>query len=269
MHIRALSLIAASLWLCCTPLMAAEAAPPDAATLAALAPTGVLRAAINLGNSVLAQQDAAGELHGVSVDLARALGRSLGVPVRLVVYHEAGATFAGGQKGEWDVAFLAIDPQRAEQVDFTAPYVVIDGAYMVWADSAFKTSEDLDRDGVRIAAPKGSAYELYLTRTLKHASLVRTDTVAGAPQSFADQHLEAVAGIGAALRRVANTHPEWRVITPGFQTIRQALVTPKGRAPQGLTYLSAFVERMKASGFVRQALDNTGQVDADVAPPAN
>ena len=243
----------------------AEAPKPDAATVAAIAPSGVLRAAINLGNPVLAQKDAKGELTGVSVALAKALGQTLGVPVKLIPYEEAGVTAAAGAKGEWDVAFLAIDPKRAEQIDFTAPYVVIDGTYMVPASSSFKTAADLDKDGVTISVATGAAYDLYLTRALKHATLVRAHNGAEAIALFEQDKVRATAGVGAALAVTAKGHAEWRVLSPGFQTIEQAMATPKGR-PTALAYVGQYVQAQKASGFVRKALDETGQKDAAVAP---
>ena len=139
-----------------------------------LAPTGKLRAAINLGNMVLAQKDpASGELRGVTADLARELGRRLGLPVELVPFDAAGKVFDALKNGVWDIAFLAIEPVRAAEIAFTAPYVIIEGVYMVPTNSSLRTVEEVDRDGVRIAVNKGSAYDLFLTRTLKHAQLVR------------------------------------------------------------------------------------------------
>ena len=142
-----------------------------------LAPSGKLRAAINFGNPVLAQKDpATGEPSGVSVDLARELGRRLGVPVELVTFDAAGKVFDALKTGAWDVAFLAIDPARASEIAFTAPYVVIEGTYLVPADSPLRTIGDVDREGVRVAVGNKSAYDLYLTRTLKaRANRSRTD----------------------------------------------------------------------------------------------
>ena len=139
-----------------------------------LAPSGKLRAAINFGNSVLAQKDpATGEPRGVSAELAREVAKRLAVPIEFITFDAAGKVFDALQKGAWDIAFLAIDPVRAAGIDFTAPYVVIEGAYVVPVDSPLKTVEDVDRDGVRVAVARASAYDLYLTRALKHAKLVR------------------------------------------------------------------------------------------------
>src|SRR6266851_7844279 len=148
-----------------TGVMAQNVSP---AIVKELAPTGKLRAAINFGNPVLAQKDpATGDARGVSVDLARELGRRLGLPVDLIAYDAAGKVVDAVKTGAWDVAFLAVDPDRAAEIAFTAPYVVIEGTYAVPADSPLRAIEDVDRNGVRIAVGAKSAYDLYLTRTLK------------------------------------------------------------------------------------------------------
>ena len=233
-----------------------------------LAPSGQLRAAINLGNPVLAQRDAAnGELRGVSVDLARELGRRLAVPVELVVYDAAGKVADAARAGAWDVAFLAIDPARATDIEFTAPYVVIEGTYAVPADSPLRTIDDVDRDGVRVAVGNKSAYDLYLTRTLKHARLVRAETSPAAIEMFLRDRLEAVAGVKQPLVRLAQANPQLRVMEGRFMKIEQAMGTPRGR-DGGARYLRQFVEEMKASGFVAKALERSGQLDATVAPPS-
>ncbi len=234
-----------------------------------LAPTGKLRAAINLGNMVLAQKAAAtGELGGVTVDLARELGRRLAVPVELIPFDAAGKVFDALKSGAWDIAFLAIEPVRAAEISFTAPYVIIEGVYMVPATSPLQTVADVDREGVRIAVNKGSAYDLYLTRTLKHASLVRGES--GTDLLLKDK-LEAAAGVKQPLVEFAKSNPSVRIMPGRFMEIRQAMGTPKVRlagreaAPR---YLHAFVEEMKASGFVAKALERSHQPDAAVAPAA-
>ena len=234
----------------------------------AIAPKGSLRAAINLGNPVLAQKDpATGEPRGVSVDLARELGRRLGVPVELVTYDSAGKVSEAAKTGAWDVAFLAIDPGRAGDIAFTAPYLVIDGTYLVPADSPLRTIEDVDRDGVRVAVGRKSAYDLYLSRTLKHATMVRADTSPGAIDLFHKDRLEAAAGVKQMLVRAAKQDPSVRVIDGRFMAIEQAMGMPKGR-DAGERYLHDFVEEMKASGFVARRLEASGQQDAEIAPPS-
>jgi polar amino acid transport system substrate-binding protein len=233
-----------------------------------LAPTGKLRAAINFGNPVLAQKDpASGEPRGVSVDLARELGRRLGVPVELVTYDAAGKVFDTLKTGAWDIAFLAIDPARATEIAFTAPYVVIEGTYLVPADSPLHTIEGVDQDGVRVAVGNKSAYDLYLTRTLKRAQLVRVPTSPEAIDVFLKDKLEAAAGVKQPLLQFAKTHPNVRVMDGRFMAIEQAMGIPKGREA-GALYLREFVEEMKASGFVARGLEKSGQGDATVAPKA-
>ena len=233
-----------------------------------IAPSGSLRAAINFGNPVLAQKDpGTGEPRGVSVDLARELGRRLGVPVDLVTYESAGKVFDAARTGAWDVAFLAVDPGRAGDISFTAPYLVIDGTYLVPADSPLRAIEDVDRDGVRVAVGRKSAYDLYLSRTLKHARIVRADTSPGAIDLFLQDKLEAAAGVKQMLVRAAKENPALRVIDGRFMAIEQAMGTPKGR-DAAARYLRDFVEEMKASGFVAKRLEASGQRDAEIAPPA-
>ncbi len=233
-----------------------------------LAPIGKLRAAINFGNPVLAQKDpATGEPHGVSVDLARELGRRLALPVELITYDAAGKVFDALKTGEWDIAFLAIDPARATEIAFTAPYVVIEGTSLVPADSPLRTIGDVDREGVRVAVGNKSAYDLYLTRTLKRAQLVRAPTSPAAIEVFLKDKLEAAAGVKQPLVQFAKDNPTVRVMDGRFMAIEQAMGTPKGRE-SGARYLCEFVEEMKASGFVANALERSGQRDATIAPKA-
>jgi polar amino acid transport system substrate-binding protein len=231
-----------------------------------LAPSGVLRAAINFGNAVLAQRDpASGEPRGVSVDLARELAGRLGVAAELVTYDAAGKVFAAIAIAAWDVAFLAVDPTRAEQILFTAPYVLIEGTYLVRADSPLHKIEDVDRSGVRVAVGAGSAYELYLSRNLKHAQLERKPTGNEAFELFQREGLEAVAGVREVVEAWAKRESGLRVMDGRFMAIEQAMGTLKGRGA-GARYLASFIEEMKASGFVAEALQRSGQTGAQVAP---
>jgi polar amino acid transport system substrate-binding protein len=233
-----------------------------------LAPTGRLRAAINFGNSVLAQPDPAGGApRGVSGELARELARRLGVGIDYVTFEAAGKVSEALKAGLWDVAFLAVDPVRAAGIAFTPPYVVIEGVYLVHKDSSFRSVEDVDRDGVRIAAATGSAYDLYLSRALKHATLVRRPSGPEALEMFLKDRLEAAGGVRQPVTAFAEAHPETRVIAERFMAIEQAMGTPRGR-DAGTAYLRKFIEEMKASGFVARALKDSGQGDATVAPPA-
>lgn len=257
-----------------TALLAAALAGGIAATAKAdalkdLAPTGKLRAAINLGNSVLAQTDAAtGQPKGITPDLARELGRRLGVLVELITYDAAGKVFDAASTGAWDIAFVAIEPVRAAVIEFSAPYVIIEGTYMVPKDSPLKVIADVDRPGVRIAVGLKSAYDLYLTRTIKNATVVRAPVGGGKAMidMFVNDKLEVAAGVKQPLVAYAKDHPEVRVMDGHFMEIQQAMGTPKGRTA-GAAYLRAFVEDVKASGFVAEALKRSGQ-SAAVAPPA-
>src|SRR5258707_9303112 len=236
--------------------------------VADLAPRGRRRAAINFGNSVLAQPDpAGGPPRGVSAELARELARRLGVGIDYVTFDAAGKVFEALKAGLWDVAFLAVDPARAAGIDFTAPYVVIEGVYLVPKDSRLLTVADADRDGGRVAVAQGSAYDLYLTRALKHAKLVRQPSGPEALEMFMRDRLEVAAGVHEPITAFAQSRPDTRVIPGRFMAIEQAMGTVKGRAA-GAAYLRNFIEEMKASGFVAQALKTSGQADASVAPPA-
>ena len=235
--------------------------------LAALAPTGPLRAAINLGNSVLAQQDADGALQGVSVDLANELARRLGRAPAFTPFEAAGQAFEALKAGACDIAFLANEPARANEVDFTPAYVLIEGTYMVRTDAPLREPAEMDRPGNRIAVGPNSAYDLFLTRTLKHATIVRADRGGGRAMIdlFLAQKLEAAAGVRQPLEDYARTDAGVRVMTGRFMEIRQSMALQKGR-PAGLRYLRNFIEETKASGFIADALRRSGQ-DATVAPP--
>ncbi len=231
-----------------------------------IAPSGHLRAAINYGNPVLAQKDPqTGEPRGVSAELARELGRRLGVPVDFVTYDAAGKVTDALQRDAWDVAFLAIDPVRSAGITYTAPYVLIEGAYLVPDGSPIRTNDDVDRAGVRVVVGRGSAYDLYLTRTLKNAQLVRVPTSADAMDAFERDHLEVAAGVKQPIAAYAAAHPGLRVLPGRFMVIEQAVGLPKAR-DAALPFVRAFVEEMKASGFVAKALAASGQGDATVAP---
>ncbi len=245
----------------------AGGASPD--VLNDLAPGGKLRAAINFGNSVLAQKDeATGQPKGITPDLARELGRRLGVAVELVTFEAAGKVFDAANTGAWDIAFIAIEPVRAGEIEFSAPYVIIEGTYMVRQDSPLKVIADVDRPGVRIAVGLKSAYDLYLTRTITNAKVIQASAGGGKAMidMFVNDKLEAVAGVKQPLLAYAKDHPEMRVMDGHFMEIQQAMGTPKGRLA-GAEYLRAFVEDMKASGFVAEALKRSNQT-ATVAPPA-
>lgn len=245
-------------------------ADPRAQALALLAPQGRLRAAINYGNAALAQRGAGGEPAGVAVDLARALAAELGVSCELVGYDAAGKVTEG--LGAWDVAFLAIDPVRAERVAFTPPYVLISASYLVRAESPLQSPGELDAPGRRVAVGKGAAYDLHLTRTLSHAHIERRAT---APEAFAlleAGEVDGAAGVRRVLQEYARSRPHLRVLAGDFMAIDQALCVPRdalARAPGGKAWLDAWVESMKRSGFVADSLARSGQTEASVAPAAD
>jgi polar amino acid transport system substrate-binding protein len=232
--------------------------------LSDLAPTGTLRASINLGNPVLAQGTEA-DPSGVTVDIARELGSRLGVPVELLCFQAAKDSFEAMNQGRADICFLAVEPVRAETVAFTAPYVVIEGVFAVAKDSSFASPADVDQPGVRIGVNEGSAYDLFLSRTLAHAELVRGDD---GVTVFTEQHLEAAAGVRQPMQEFVASHPGVRLVEPRFMEILQAVGTSKTRAAETVSFLHAFVEELKANGFVAESLRRAGQLDASVAPSA-
>ncbi|KAB1073297.1 ABC transporter substrate-binding protein [Methylobacterium planeticum] len=233
-----------------------------------IAPTGSLRAAINFGNPVLAQRGADGTPAGVSADLARELGHRLGVPVGFETFDTAGAVVeALGGPRTWDVAFLAIDPHRAQTIAFSPPYVIIEGAYMVREGSPLTRNDQVDHPGIRIAVGRNTAYDLYLGRRLERAERVYAPTSADALALFLREGPEVLASVRQPLEAYAREHKDVRILPGRFMVIEQAVATPKDR-PAGRAYIRAFVEEMKASGFVAEALDRSGQPDAVVAPAA-
>jgi len=228
------------------------------------APTGKLRAAINIGNPVLVQINATGAPMGVTIDLAHALADRLGVELETVAIDGAAKSFETVKAARCDIGFLAVEPARAAEVDFTAPYVLIEGVYAVRPDAGLASNAEVDRAGVRIAVSKGAAYDLFLTRSLKHATLVRGEH---SFETFLRDKLEAVAGVKQAVVRFVTAHPEVRLLDGRFMEIAQAMCLPKGR-PNAARVLAGFVEEMRASGFVAAALARAKQ-EASVAPPAN
>jgi polar amino acid transport system substrate-binding protein len=229
-----------------------------------LAPSGALRAAINLGNPVLAQGTAAAPT-GVTVDVARELALRLGLPVELVCVDAARKSFDAMQAGAADICFLAIEPEREAGVAFTAPYVVVEGVFAVRAGSTIAAASDVDRDGVRVGVTRGSAYDLFLSRTLQHATVVRADESVDASR---DPSVDVVAGIRQPISAFVAGDPGFRLLEGRFMEIRQALGTSIDRDPATIRFLRDLVEELKASGFIAEALRRAGQTDAAVAPPA-
>ena len=238
------------------------------AVLADLAPTGKLRAAINYGNGVLAAPDANGKPVGIAPNIALELGRRLGVPVELIGYKQARLLVESGKTGAWDVSFVAIENYRAESIDFTAPYLEIEGVYLVRADSPLRAMADVDQKGVTIGVVEKSNYDLYLTRTIKNATIVRSPTTLGSAEQFIKGQVQVLGGVKQRVVDAQKQVPGSRLIPGRFMAIRQALGTPKGRGDAGRNYLHEFNEDIKANGFVALEIANAGGGDVSVAAPA-
>ncbi|ANF57375.1 ABC transporter substrate-binding protein [Halotalea alkalilenta] len=236
------------------------------AVLDQLAPEGRLVAAINFGNPVLAFPHADdGTPQGVSVALARALAERLGVALVTRVFDTAGQVFGATDQQQWTLAFLAIEPVRAEKIAFSEPYALIEGTYLVRDDGPFTAVEQLDRPGNRIVVGRGAAYDLYLSRTLEHAELLREASSQAAVDAFVKGLGDAAAGVRQPLEKAASKHPGLRVLDGRFTAIRQAVGVPKANT-EAAEYVHAFVEEMKRTGFVRQALIDSGRSEVTVAP---
>lgn len=246
---------------------------PDTALLrTAFAPGGKLRASINLGNPILAHRNAAsgavGAAGGVSVDLAHELGKRLGLAVELVVFDTAGKSVEAVAEERADIGFFAIDPARGASIAFTAPYVLIEGCYLVREVSPLKTNDEVDRAGHTVVVGKGSAYDLYLTRELKHAAIERAPSSPAVVETFVGGSADVAAGVKQQLEADAKRLGGLRLLPGHFMVIRQAMGLPKTRGAAAAAFLAAFVEEMKASGFVSAALARHGVQGASVAPPA-
>lgn len=238
------------------------------AVRAAFAPTGVLRASINLGNPILANTGADGAPGGVSVDLARELAALLDLPLELVVFDAAGKSVEAVAGSQADFGFFAIDPVRGADIAFTAPYVLIEGYYLVRDDSPITGNAQVDDAANRVVVGKGSAYDLYLTRELRRAAIVRSPTSPTVVEVFLEQGAEVAAGVKQQLEADAARHGGLRLLDQRFMVIQQAMGLPKVRGTEAAQVLREFVERMKASGFVDAALARHGVKGASVAPAA-
>ena len=248
---------------------ATRPATPAIGADVALAPTGRLRASINLGNPVLARRDpTTGVLAGVSIDLARALADEIAVPLELIVVDGAARSVENVKSGQADVGFFAIDPGRSEGLRFTAPYVLIEGAYLVRNASPLRSNDEVDRQGTRIIVGRGSAYDLYLSRALKSAELVRAPTSPVVVDEFLAQNADVAAGVKQQLEADAARVGGVRLLPGRFMVIEQAMGLPAARSDAALAMLAEFVEHKKASGFVAAALARHRIQGALVAPPA-
>lgn len=239
------------------------------ALVSAFAPGGTLRASINLGNPILANRNpAGGEPVGVSIDLAREFARQLGVGIELVVFEKAAASVDAVKNEKADIGFFAIDPARSEGLLFTAPYVLIEGSYLVPSASALTDNAQVDAPGHRISVGAGSAYDLFLTREIQQAEIVRLQGAGPALAALRAGEVEVAAGIRQLLEGEAQRAPGVRVLPGRFMVIQQAMGTPASRGADAQALLAAFVEEMKAAGFVADALERHRIEGASVAPPA-
>jgi polar amino acid transport system substrate-binding protein len=232
-----------------------------------LAPSGKLRVGINHGNFLIVSGTRDGVPVGVAPDLGREVARRLGVPVEFVEYRQAGDLAEGARKGAWDVGFLGAEPQRANEIAFTAAYLEIPVTYLVPAGSPIRALADVDRPGVRVAVSEKSAYDLFLSRTLKHAQLVRAKGIDASYELFISQGLEALGGLKPRLIQDVEKLPGARVLDGRVTAVQQAIGTPLARQA-GAKYLREFVEEAKASGFVAHAIEKHGVRGVSVAPPA-
>ncbi len=232
-----------------------------------LAPSGKLRVGLNHGNFLLVTPgSSATDPRGVAPDVARELGRRVGVPVEFIRFDSAGKLGDGVKTGAWDVAFLGAEPQRAAEIAFTAAYLEIPSTYLVPAGSPIRSVADVDREGVRIAVAEQSAYGLYLSRTIKRARLVLTQGVDASFDVFVAQKLEALAGLKPRLLADVQRLPGSRLLDGQFTAVQQAIGTAKARVA-GAGFLRAFVEEVKASGFVAEAISRNNSQGVSVAPP--
>jgi len=239
----------------------------SAPLIQAFAPTGRLRASINMGNPILAGRAAAtGQPQGLSIDLATEFAKRLGMPLELVVFDTAAKSVDAVASGQADVGFFAIDPERGEHIVFTAPYLLIEGAYLVRAASPLTANDEVDRSATRVVVGQGSAYDLYLSRELKSATILRAPSSPAVVPYFLEHGAEVAAGVKQQLEEDAKRLGGLRLLPGRFMEIRQAMGCARVRGPEAAKALASFVEDMKACSFVQQALARHGVQGASVAP---
>ncbi len=237
--------------------------------IADLAPTGVLRAAINLGNPLLAKQNAQGtDPYGLSVDLAAALSRRLELSLKFVCFPGAGKVSEAATANIWDIAFLAIDPVRSREMNFTSPYVTLSGSFVVRTGSDLTSNEEVDQKGVRVVVGKGSAYDLYLSGALKKAEVVRVATSDAVVATMVRDRYEVAAGVRQGLEKQLANFPALHLLNGRFMTIDQAMAARKD-STLGIALLQAFIEEMKESGFVERSRLRHELEGVSVADPAS
>ena len=262
---RAVGVASGALFVLTCSAMATEITP---AIRSELAPSGKLRVGLNHGNFLLVTAgSSATDPRGVAPDIARELGKRVGVPVEFIKFESAGKLGDGVKTGAWDVAFLGNEPQRAAEIAFSSAYLEIPSTYLVPAGSPIRSIDEVDREGVRIAVPEQSAYGLYLARTIKHAKLITTQGLDSSFDVFVSQKLEALAGLKPRLLTDVQKLPGARILDGQFTGVQQSIGTPKNREASA-RFLRAFVEEVKASGLVAEAISRNGAQGVTVAPPA-
>jgi polar amino acid transport system substrate-binding protein len=232
-----------------------------------LAPTGTLRVGLNMSNFLLTRTESDGTPAGVAPDLGRELAKRLGVAVQLVPFPNPGLLADAAKTGVWDVGFLGAEPQRATEIDFTAAYVEIEATYLVPPGSSIRSVDEVDREGIRIAVPDRAAYELYLSRNIKHAQLIREKGADNAFNRFRDEKIDALAGLRPRLVTDHANLPGSRILDGRFTAVQQAAGAPKGRSAAAVQYLREFIEDIKASGLVAKTIENNKVVGLTVAAP--
>lgn len=234
-----------------------------------LAPRGVLRAGINMSNFLLVTgRTPSGDPDGVSPNMAKAIADRLGVPVQYVPFPKPGELADAVDKDVWDIGLIGAEPKRAEKIAFTAAYAEIEATYLVPAGSPLNSIADVDRPGVRIAVTARSAYDLWLERNIKHAQLVRSDSLASAAEMFVRDKLDALAGLRPGLIGDAAKLPGSRILDGQFTAVQQAVGTSR-KNTAGAAFLREFVEEAKKSGLVASFIEKHGVAGRlSVAPPA-
>ena len=262
---RAVGVASGVLFVLTCSAMATEITP---AIRSELAPSGKLRVGLNHGNFLLVTAgSSATDPRGVAPDIARELGKRVGVPVEFIKFESAGKLGDGVKTGAWDVAFLGNEPQRAAEIAFSSAYLEIPSTYLVPAGSPIRSIDEVDREGVRIAVAEQSAYGLYLARTIKHAKLITTQGLDSSFDVFVSQKLEALAGLKPRLLTDVQKLPGARILDGQFTGVQQSIGIPKNREASA-RFLRAFVEEVKASGLVAEAISRNGAQGVTVAPPA-
>ena len=242
-------------------------APIPAAAKAELTPTGKLRAGINFQNVLLTTQGPSGEQGGVAVEFARELARRLGVALEIIPYQSAGSLADSVNSGAWDISVLGDEPARAKVIDFATPLTEIEATYLVPAGSKIRSIDEVDCPGIRIVSPAKSAYDLYLSRTIKKAELVQIAGSEAAEKHFVNEKLDALAGLKPVLLDFAPTLPGSRILDGHFTVVRHTVAMPKGREAAS-AYLKELVEDVKASGLVTKWIEQSGVKGLSAAPAA-